>query len=174
MNVVDLFIGFALLLAIFNGWRRGFLLEMLSMVIILLGIWAAMEFSTVAESALKIRLSWTGQKTQLVAFVVTFVVVVLGVSLLGKILTKAIKKTPIGLVNCMLGSIVALLKAVLMTGVVLTILQLDFAHKIVSKQDIQKSMFAQPILNLSKTLYPSVSQWLEQLRPEDIKNESEN
>lgn len=174
MNLVDIFIGFALLLAVFNGWRRGFLLEMLSMVIILLGIWAAMEFSSVAESALKIRVSWSGPKTQLIAFVVTFAVVVLGVSLLGKILTKAINKTPIGMVNCMLGSIVAVLKAILMTGVVLSILQLDFAHKIVSKEDIQKSIFAQPMLNFSKALYPSVSQWLEQLRPEEIKKENEN
>jgi membrane protein required for colicin V production len=174
MNLVDIFLGFALLLAIFNGWRRGFLLEMLSMVIILLGIWAAMEFSTVAESALKIRVSWTGRKTQLVAFVVTFFVVVLGVSLLGKILTKAINKTPIGLVNCMLGSFVAVLKSILMTGVVLSILQLDFAHKIVSKEDIQKSILAQPMLSFSKALYPSVSQWLEQLNPDEVKKEVEN
>ncbi len=166
MNLVDIFLGFAFLMAIFNGWRRGFLLEMLSMVIILLGIWAAMEFSTVAESALKVRVSWTGRKTQLVAFVVTFVVVVLGVSLLGKVLTKAINKTPIGMVNCMLGSIVALLKAVLMAGVVLTILQLDFAHKMVSKQDIEKSMFAKPVLSCSKALYPSVNSWLSELQTE--------
>lgn len=171
MNLVDIFLGFALLLAVFNGWRRGFLLEMLSMVIILLGVWAAMEFSTVAESALKIRVSWTGQKTQLVAFVVTFVVVVLGVSILGKVLTKAINKTPIGLVNCMLGSVVALLKAILMTGVVLTILQLDFAHKIVSKQDIEKSMFAQPILSCSKALYPSVNDWLSELQTKATNSE---
>lgn len=174
MNLIDLLIGTSFAWALWKGWRRGFLLEMLSMVIVLLGIWAAMEFSSVAESALKIRVSWTGQKTQLVAFVVTFFVVVFGVSLLGKVLTKAINKTPIGMVNCMLGSIVALLKAVLMTGVVLTILQLDFAHKLVSKQDIEKSMFAQPVLSFSQTLYPSVSQWLEQLRPLDIKNKSEN
>lgn len=168
MNWVDIFIGFAFLWAVFNGWRRGFLLEMLSMVIILLGIWAAMEFSTVAESALKIRVSWTGRKTQLVAFVVTFVVVVLGVSLLGKVLTKAINKTPIGMVNCMLGSIVALLKAVLMSGVVLTILQLDFAHKMVSKEDIEKSMFAKPVLSCSKALYPSVNNWLAEIKTEMI------
>lgn len=174
MNLVDIFIGLAFLLAIFNGWRRGFLLEMLSMVIILLGIWAAMEFSSVAESALKIRVSWSGQKTQLIAFVITFAVVVLGVSLLGKVLTKAINKTPIGLVNCMLGSIVAVLKTILMTGVVLAILQVDFAHKIVSKDDIQKSILAQPILNVSKSLYPSVSNWLENLQPEDLKIKTED
>lgn len=174
MNLVDLFLGLALLLAIFNGWRRGFLLEMLSMVIILLGIWAAMEFSTVAESALKIRVSWTVEKRQLVAFVITFAVVVLGVSLLGKVLTKAINKTPIGLVNCMLGSMVAVLKAILMTGVVLTVLQLDFAHKIVSKEEIKKSVLAGPILGFSKALYPSVNDWLTHLEPHELKPKKED
>ena len=46
MNAVDLIVCLVLVLAVWNGWRQGFILQVCSLAGIVAGIWLAAQFGT--------------------------------------------------------------------------------------------------------------------------------
>ena len=52
MNVFDLIVYLALAWAVFNGWRRGFLLQLLSLVAVVAGVYVAIKYGSQAGALL--------------------------------------------------------------------------------------------------------------------------
>ena len=77
MNVIDIILTLILLAAAINGFVKGFFVELASIASLILGIWAAVEFSGFVQNWLSKYVYWSPEAMKLVSFILIFVFVVL-------------------------------------------------------------------------------------------------
>ena len=88
MNKIDIILLIILGFGLVRGFMRGLIIEMASLLAIVVGIYGAIHFSFFTASLLDKILPAEKQTLEVVAFGITLIVLVLGVMLLAKILTK--------------------------------------------------------------------------------------
>ena len=88
MSVIDIIIGALILYGIVKGLFKGLFVEVTSLLALVVGIYGAVHFSKYAAQILSNNFDWSQNTTSITAFAVTFVVIVLAISLAGKALTK--------------------------------------------------------------------------------------
>ena len=117
MEYIDFILAIPLLWGAIIGFKKGLILELATIVALILGILGAIKFSDLTADYLnqtfEIDVNWIG----LISFLVTFVGIVIAVSLLGRILDKALKLAALGIVNRLLGLVFGLLKYTLLVSV---------------------------------------------------------
>ncbi|MGB0949359.1 MAG: CvpA family protein, partial [Marinirhabdus sp.] len=110
MNTIDIVLGIILLVAFYLGFKRGFILVLTSLLAVIAGAFCAIYFSGYAQARLYDWFDWNGDTTRLVGFALTFIAVVLVVSLLGRLVTKLLNFAFLGGINKLLGGFVNVLK----------------------------------------------------------------
>lgn len=119
MNSIDIVLGILFVYAFYKGFKNGIIIEIASIVALVAGVFCAIYFSDVTASYLLEKFQWSEKYIAISSFVITFLLVLIGVHLLGKVLTKLVKALLLGTVNKILGGIFGLLKMVLILGIVL-------------------------------------------------------
>ena len=157
MNVFDVVILVILLYGFIKGIMKGFFVEVASLVALIGGIWGAIHFSYFAGDFLKESVAWSEKKISLAAFAITFVGIVVAVSLLGKFLTKLADLAALGLVNKLMGGVFGLVKV----GLILSMLFVFF-HKLnatvsfVDDATLEESSLYTTVKSIAPTLFPSI------------------
>ncbi|MCF8320049.1 MAG: CvpA family protein [Flavobacterium sp.] len=160
MSYLDIFLGGLLIYGFVRGFWNGFFIELASFVSLLLGIYVAIKFSYIMKSIVANHVSWNPKSIQIVAFILTFILVVIGISLLAKFLTKIANKASLGIVNKVMGSVFGLLKMILMLSVLLSLFQkINFDYTFAKKSTIDNSYFFNPIQKTAEIIYPSIEEW---------------
>lgn len=162
METIDIILGCFLLYGIVRGYLNGFFIEIASFLSLIIGIFVAIKFSSFAESFLSAHVSWTPKKIQIVAFALTFIAVVIGISLLAKFLTTISKFTGLSIFNKLAGAFFGLLKTILFISVSLHFFQkINSKTNFVSKEQLVNSILYYPILEISGKIYPVLENWFE-------------
>ena len=157
MSVLDIALLVLLVLGLARGFSRGFFVELASLIALIAGVYGAFHFSNFAASFLKDRVDWNENSVNIMAFVITFVVIVLAISLAGKALTKIADFAMLGLLNKILGAIFGGLKVAFMLSVILIVIDKMNANvPFVKEEDKQESVLYTPIKSLVPTLFPNV------------------
>lgn len=112
MLVVDIIIGVFILLAIWSGWKKGFVYQIVSFIAVLIGIYAASRFWHFTFDFIQSKLDWDTNILKYVSVILTAVLVVLAVVLIGKLLSKLIEVTVFGVFDKLLGALFSLLEVV--------------------------------------------------------------
>lgn len=159
MNTIDIIFGIILILGLIQGLRKGLFVELASLIGLIAGIYGAIHFSYFVGDWLVEKTAWSEQVIKLTAFAITFIIIVLIVSLAGKLLTKVANFAMLGIVNKLLGAVFAVLKFAFLLSVVLMFI--DAADRQLSiigddnKEDSVLYSFVQP---LAPALLPSILQ----------------
>lgn len=127
MNVLDILIAIPLIFYFYKGWKRGFIFEVAALAGVIVGCWVAVHFSTWVADWLGIR----GEGTALIAFIITFIGVVIGAFFLGKAIEGFIKMVKAHGLNKLLGAVMGLIKSFCVVAVLL-----NFIVLVDSKQDL--------------------------------------
>ncbi len=156
MNTFDIVIASILLFGFVRGLFKGLFVEIASLVALVGGVYGAIHFSHFAGDYLKSHVDWSENYISLGAFASTFIIIVIVVSLAGKILTKIANFAALGIVNKILGGVFGLLKISLIISVVLTFfMSMNNAIPFVNKEQLNQSVLVKPIKNLAPMLFPS-------------------
>ena len=159
MGFLDIFLGIFLLYGLIRGLWNGFFVELASLVSLMLGIFFAIKFSYLMKSWLQNHGDWNPKTVQVAAFALTFILVVVGISLLGKIFTKLADFAALGLINKLLGGIFGILKMILLLSVFLNLFEkINSGHAFADKETLDKSIFYHPVRKVSKFIYPSIEE----------------
>lgn len=121
MNEIDIGIAIILGIGLVRGLMKGFILELTSLLSVILGIIGAFLFADLVESYVVNYLDWEAKYIQLTAFLITFLVIVIAVSLVGKALTKLANAIALGMLNRLAGGLFGLLKMALIVLVLVLI-----------------------------------------------------
>lgn len=157
MNVLDIALGALLLFGLIRGFYNGLFVELASLAALILGIYGAIHFSDFAASYLENHVDWNEKYINMAAFAITFVIIVIVISLAGKALTKLADFAALGLLNKLLGSVFGILKIGLILSVVLIII--EKANKTIpyiSEGDLNDSILYNPVKSLTPMLFPDL------------------
>ncbi len=165
INLLDIIILIPLLLFGWQGYRKGFIIEVATLAALLLGIYFALYFSDFAATLLTKYFTIDEKYLAAVSFVVTFIVVVVVVILVGKIVQKFINLLLLGFLNKAAGAVFGVLKGALLVSVLLVIINyFDTSGSLIKKEQKQQSVLYHPVASFGPWLYS----WLE-LKNFDIK-----
>ena len=167
MAFIDFLLGALLIFGIVRGLWNGFIIELASLLSLLVGIWAAIKFSHVMRSVLRDHADWSPKTIQITAFVLTFILVVVAITILAKALTTIVSIAGLGIFNKLLGAVVGMLKTALIISVMLNLLgKVNGSGNLIDQSTIDKSLFYNPIQKMAAFLYPTIESWYHGIKPE--------
>jgi membrane protein required for colicin V production len=159
MNWIDLVIVVILGLSMLSGFKNGFVREAASLAALVLGIWGAIKFSGFTAAKLYDYFDMSGNYVGVIAFFVTFCIIVVLVHFVGLIADKLIDAVALGFVNKLLGIGFGLLKSLLIMSVIFMILYaVDIRRPFLPKDKIEKSIFFNPISDIIPALFPVIGE----------------
>jgi membrane protein required for colicin V production len=159
MNWIDLVIVILLGLSVIAGFTNGFVKEVASLAALILGIWGAIKFSTFTAAKLYDWFDMSGQYVGIIAFLVTFMVIVVIIHFIGIIADKFIDAISLGFLNRILGMVFGLLKSVLILSVFFVILNaLDARRPFLPTEKIERSRLYTPISDIAPAIFPVIGE----------------
>ncbi len=157
MNIFDIIVAVILTFGFIRGLMKGLFVEIASLVALVAGIYGAIYFSYFVGDYLETKVSWNENYITLVSFAVTFAIIVLVVSLLGKLFTKLADFAALGMINKALGGVFGALKIALILSVVIMIFdRFNSVITFVKTEDRGKSILYEPVRKLAPTLFPNL------------------
>ena len=105
MNAVDLIVCLVLVLAVWNGWRQGFILQVCSLAGIVAGIWLAARFGTQVGEWLQLDPDIASAG----GFVTVLIAVILVVAIAGRLVRRLFHFAGFGIADTLLGIAVSVL-----------------------------------------------------------------
>ena len=155
MSVIDIIIGALILYGVVKGLFKGLFVEVTSLLALLVGVYGAGHFSNYAAEILLNNFDWSEKTTNITAFAVTFIAIVLAISLAGKALTKLADFAALGLLNKLLGALFGGTKIALIISILLLIFSnLNKSIPFVSNDEIEASLLYSPIKSLAPMVLP--------------------
>lgn len=155
MNIFDIILTAFLLFGFVRGLMRGLFVEVASLVALVAGIYGAIHFSYFIGAYLAEFVDWEEQYVTVASFALTFALIVLVISLAGKLLTKIADFAALGLLNKILGGVFGLLKVGLILSIILLVFsKLNNTVPFISEEQQENSILYEPVKDLAPMLFP--------------------
>lgn len=155
MNTLDIILIICLSAALIEGLIRGFTEQIIALVSIIAGTWAAFKFSQLVCSMLQPYLQISEKVLYVIVFVLMIVVVILLLRLLGKVIKASIKFVMLGWLDRLLGALFALIKVSLIIGIVIILFNtINSSFHIVSESVMENSVIYAPMKRLAYGVFP--------------------
>ena len=122
MNYLDIIIAIIVLLFALKGLRKGLIIEVITLLAFAVGIYGAMHFSDFTASHLEEVMEVNPKYLNTVAFVMTFILVVVVVNLVGRAVSELVKKLNLGFLDRLGGFVFGAALGVLLCSVFVMVL----------------------------------------------------
>ena len=157
MNVFDIIIAALLLFGLVRGIMKGLFIEVASLVALIAGVYGAIHFSYFTSNFLKEYVSFQKEYISLASFAITFVVIIVAITLIGKVLTRIANFASLGIINKILGGVFGVLKI----GLILSIIFIFFGKMnetipFVKKETLEESILYSSVKKIAPTIFPSI------------------
>ena len=157
MSIIDIVLAALLLFGLIRGAMKGLFVEIASLVALLLGVYGAIHFSGFAAEFLESKVDWNEKTINIVAFAITFVIIVLMISLAGKALTKLADFAALGILNKLLGGVFGALKIGLILSVLLIVFnKLNNTLPFMEKEALEDSILYKPVKSIAPMIFPNL------------------
>ena len=155
MNIIDIIIVCCCVPAVIHGLSKGFVSQAFSLVALILGVWLSFKFSNAVGEWLVTYIDLPSTVIHVIAFALIMLVVMLITHLAGKAVEGVLKVVMLGWLNKLLGIVFALLKAVLIIGLVIILLEaINNTFPIVPSKTMEESIFYGPVKDLANLIFP--------------------
>jgi membrane protein required for colicin V production len=168
MSFLDIILGLLLAYGLYKGLKNGLFVELASLVALIAGIFGSIHFSYIAGDYLSANMNWDERYIKIVAFIITFVAIVLLVNFAGKFLTKIADFAMLGLLNKIAGGLFGALKVALILGALLIFFErVNSSVELVKNETMENSELYEPIKEIGAFVFSAVLQEANQLKQEE-------
>ena len=122
MNYLDIIIAIILFLFGFKGFRKGLIIEVVTLLAFGVGIYGAMHFSDFTAEHLKDFMEINPKYLNTVAFILTFILLVVLVNIIGRLVSNVVKAMNLGFFNKLGGFLFGLAKGLLLCSTMVLVL----------------------------------------------------
>ena len=154
MPVIDIILGALIICGIIKGFFKGLFVEVASLLALMLGVYGAVHFSNYAAEFLSNYVDWSEKKINISSFIITFVVIVLAISLAGKALTKLANFAALGIINKLLGALFGGLKIALILSVLLLVFDRFNNTLSLVSEELEDSILYKPVASIAPIILP--------------------
>ena len=165
MSFLDIVLGVLLLYAVYKGLMNGLFVELAGLISLLLGVYVAIKFSNFTAEKLTSIVHWNPKTIQISAFIITFILVIVAISLLAKLMTKIANFAYLGLPNKIGGIAIRVIKMVLIISIFLNVFEkINYDNYFAKKETLDNSIFYRPIQKTAGFIFPTLETWFENLK----------
>ncbi|MDG2369730.1 MAG: CvpA family protein [Flavobacteriales bacterium] len=155
MNYIDIFLIVPLLWGAFKGFKKGLIIEVVSLAALGLGIWGGVYFSDYAVNLIIEKVD--DKYIPITAFMLTFLAIVLVVYFLGRLLEKIIDIVQLKFINKLAGACFGLLKFGLIISILLFITdRYNQQFNFLPEDFSENSLIYEPLVELPNVLIPAI------------------
>jgi membrane protein required for colicin V production len=152
MSYFDIIVGILLILAAFKGLKNGLIKELAGLTALILGIILAVQFSGAMAQFLS-GFFHSGHMP-IIAFIITFALVVIVVHLVAQLLHTLINAVALGIFNRILGLVFGVIKAGFIISILLLGLQVfGLESSVVTPKEQQRSKLYPPVKNAAPMIF---------------------
>ncbi len=167
MNFLDLILAAILLYGLIKGLWKGLFVELASLVSLLLGVYLSVKFSGFTANFIREKFSSESEHLEIIAFAITFILVIIGIFLLAKVFTKIADFSGLGWINRLFGAIFGLIKMIFILSIFLHFFQKINANgALVSEEKLNQSVLYNPVVKTSEYVFPIISEWFDKAKEE--------
>ena len=151
MNVIDIIILLCCVPALYHGITKGFISQAFSLIALVLGAWLSFKFSAPLGEWLESYADLPGP----VLNALILVIVVLVLKMTAMTLERLLKFVMLGWLDKLLGAVFAVIKAVLIIGLVIVLLDSVLnLIPFVSSDTLNESVLYHPIKDIANIVFP--------------------
>ena len=155
MNILDIILLICIIPALIQGFRKGFISQVIAIISLIAGVWLSARFSTSVSAWIAQYIQGSGQILQIVSFLLIFCLVIAGLAAIGKILEGTIKLVMLGWLNRLLGVVFSFLKASLVIGlIIMAFCSLNNTFNLVSEDILNQSVLFPPFRDTAYAVFP--------------------
>ncbi|MBR4299733.1 MAG: CvpA family protein [Bacteroidales bacterium] len=160
MNILDIILLICLIPAIVQGFRKGFISQVMAIVSVIAGVWLSVKAASPVSAWLGQYIQGSEQVLKLISFVLIFIGVVFALGAICKILEGAVKLIMLDWLNRVLGMLFSLLNACLIIGlVIMAFCSLNNTFNIVSEEILNQSVLFPPLKQMAYTVFPYLKEF---------------
>lgn len=159
MTTIDVLILIVVLLGAVGGYRHGLVMSLFSLAALILGVLGAFKLMGLAIVFLDQHWHIDRQFLPYIAFGIVFILIVIGVNLLGRVVRGVVHSTPFGMFDQVFGACLGILRSAFMLSVIFWIMDSMQIHLPEQWTD-QSTLYP-----LTIRLAPQVTHWVGMLIP---------
>lgn len=157
MNYLDFIIIIPAIYACWKGFKKGFIVEMFTLLALLVGLYVAIHFSDWTSRKIQENVSSTLEYLPAISFTITFLAVGAMIYFLGKAIEKLVDFTHLSLFNKFLGILFSLLKMIYIISILIVLFEsYDKNQSLISKAEKDNSTLYTPVKKLSIKTMPYI------------------
>ena len=176
MNYLDVIFAIILFLFGFKGFRKGLIIEVVTLLAFGVGIYGAMHFSDFTASHLQEFVEVSPKHIDTIAFILTFILLVILVNVIGGLVSNAVKAMNLGFFNRLGGFLFGIAKGLLLCSTfVLVLNNLKWVGLV--KEEVKQDSYLYPYVEQTVpylyTGFDLVKDYAKEVLPEE-QDENEN
>lgn len=174
MNYIDVVILIFLGLGAFNGFRKGLIISIATLLAFALGIYCALNFSNFASNLLQDNTEMDSKFVPMTAFALTFIAVIISVHLLAKMIERIAKLAALGLVNRIAGLVFGTIKSALIASFILVFFQsFDENYQLIDNKTKSQSILYEPLALFGPSVIPVIKEnkWYQDFDIDELLND---
>lgn len=161
MSTVDIIILICFILALAEGFTKGFISQLSALISLILGAWLSFRFAGTVCEWLKPYLEVPEQVLYIISFGLILTVVLLGMFMISRLILSLVKLVMLGWLDKLLGVFFALLKAALLIGILIILFNtINTKMNLVREEVLQESKLYGPLKDLAYTIFPYLKELL--------------
>jgi len=165
MSTLDIILAIFLLYFAFKGFTSGFIISIATLAGLILGFYAASHFSEFTANWLQQDMGLKSGNIRLIAYVVTFVIVIVLIFLLGKFLTGVVKTVGLGIVNRLAGALFGIAKGLLIASfLILLFARIDPKESLVTVELKKNSVLYKPVSTVAPAVIPLLQKYYNEVQ----------
>ena len=165
MSTLDIILAIFLLYFAIRGFSQGFIISIATLVGLIFGFWAASHFSEFTANWLQNDMGLKSGNIKLIAYIVTFVIVVVLIFLLGRFMTGVVKTVGLGIVNRLAGALFGIAKGLLIVSFLfLLFTRIDPHESLFTAAQKKGSVLYKPVSTVAPAVIPLLSKYTSEVQ----------
>jgi len=160
MSTLDIIVTVFLLYFAYRGFTSGFIISIATLAGLLLGFYAASHFSEFTANWLQHDMGLKSGNIRLIAYIVTFVIVVVLIFLLGRFMTGVVKTVGLGIVNRLAGALLGIAKGLLIASFIFLLFgRIDPNESLFTATHKKGSVLYKPVSAVAPAVIPLLQKY---------------
>ena len=159
MNYIDIILIVVLGLAAWRGVQKGLIIEIFSILALFAGIYGAIHFSDYLGVWLRDELQLKKEWLPLASFAGTFILIVIGIHLLARVISKFVDMVSLSWANKLAGAVFAVMRAALIISIVLMfVTPFTRSYDLPPKRVMNESLLYAPVAGIAPAILPMIKE----------------
>ena len=153
MNYIDIFLSLVIVWGAYNGFLKGLINELSSILGIIIGVYLAKNFYTYLDVKLKPIFESEADYISILSLMIIFLFTVMIFEIISRLLTKFLKLIALGLLNRIIGYVFGVIKSILILCVFIFIFsKINNMLAIIENETLNQSFLYSKIENINNTI----------------------